>query len=213
MSISDCPNFPNCGHKSESECNFDSSGKKSNTMGLRLYSFCNFYISQIQGGIQTAHLVHELFNKYGTVDNSKGFSQLDKWSRNHKTIIVLNGGPNEYLRSRWMMFQRELSAVEDEIKCKLPWSSFNEDEFSLGGVMTCVGVVLPECIFDAVDYKTAMNTLPDGKTFADVFASQRNGSYFWLQENVEGDKYVSKHYKTGSATSRLIADVKSCRLF
>jgi hypothetical protein len=31
---------------------------------LRLYTFCNFYLSSIQQGIQSAHIVSELFVDY-----------------------------------------------------------------------------------------------------------------------------------------------------
>lgn len=178
-------------------------------MELRLYTFVNVYLSSIQAGIQSAHLVHDMFVKYKeNGSNTKSdHAALWDWAKNHKTLIVLNGGPNEYIRTRWLQFQRELSTVETYINHGLPWGSFNEDEFSLGGVMTCVGVVLPECIFNAVDYRTASKILP-----FDVINKYQEGSYFWIQESTAGP-YVAFHYPQDSEATRLIVDAKSCRLF
>lgn len=56
---------------------------------LRLYSFTNYYLSDLQKGLQTAHLVSEMFTKYVTGKHKK---MLFEWATNHKTIIILNGG-------------------------------------------------------------------------------------------------------------------------
>lgn len=105
---------------------------------MRLYTFCNYYLSSIQQGIQTAHVVHELFNKYD--EYSPQSVSLKEWSKNHKTIIVLNGGNSSMLR--------EIYELLHSHRNPFPYVKFHEDEESLNSVLTCVGVVLPEKIYN-----------------------------------------------------------------
>jgi len=107
---------------------------------LRLYSFINMYLSQIQQGIQTAHIVHELFNKYPNIAGA-GVT-LRNWSHDHKTIIVLNGGEGRSI-SEMLEVTKPFAAKND-----LPYAEFFEDE-GLGNIRTGFGIVLPEEIFNA----------------------------------------------------------------
>ena len=108
---------------------------------FRLYSFINMYLSQIQQGIQTAHIVHELFNKY-YVMSSAAPTRLRDWSQSHKTIIVLNGGEGRAI-DEMLEVTKPFAA-----KLDLPFADFHEDE-GLGNIRTGFGIVLPEEIFDA----------------------------------------------------------------
>lgn len=103
---------------------------------MRLYTFCNYYLSSLQQGLQTAHVVAELFNDYKRKQEE---SQLFDWSLNHKTIVILNGGNCESLK--------ELNTFLNSDSNDFPHTSFNEDEQSLNGALTCVGIVLPEKIY------------------------------------------------------------------
>jgi len=106
---------------------------------MRLYTFINFYLSQIQQGIQTAHIVHELFNKYRFAPTPAALD-LNDWSQNHKTIIVLNGGSDI-----------DIEAISNELGLAdhpFPWAEFHEDA-GLGGVRTGTGVVLPPHVYEA----------------------------------------------------------------
>ena len=107
-------------------------------MDLRLYTFVNSYLSSIQKGIQTAHIVHELILQYGSGDRQPSQRVYD-WAAKHKTIIVLNGGNNESLGA--------INATLAKTYKTHPYTWFNEDEESLGGIMTAVGVVLPETVY------------------------------------------------------------------
>jgi hypothetical protein len=107
-------------------------------MDLRLYTFVNSYLSSIQKGIQTAHIVHELILQYGSGDRHPSQMVYD-WAAKHKTIIVLNGGNNESLHT--------INSTLAKTYKTYPYTSFNEDDQSLGGIMTAVGVVLPESVF------------------------------------------------------------------
>jgi hypothetical protein len=103
---------------------------------MRLYTFTNPYLSSISHGIQTAHVVAELFAKTHLYQTQL---ELYNWARHHKTIIVLNGGINQQLRELWDMME-----LCDH---SYPYAKFNEDDASLGGVLTCVGIVLPASIY------------------------------------------------------------------
>jgi len=124
---------------------------------MRCYHFGNYYLSSIQQGIQAAHCQMELFNKYQQIDlydyaRSVGNTppehivrranlaeQLFDWSKNHKTMVCLNGGNNKNL-----VEIKELFAMND----LYPWSYFCEDEDSLGLIITNVAIVLPEEIYE-----------------------------------------------------------------
>ena len=107
-------------------------------MELRLYSFVNFYLSQIQQGIQTGHAAVQLIRTY-TDKKQKHHELVMDWADNHKTFIVLNGGHNAALEQTLEIVQRS----------GYPYSAFFEDGPSLGGLMTTVAVVLPENVFNA----------------------------------------------------------------
>lgn len=182
-------------------------------MELRLYSFVNFYLSGIQAGIQTGHMAVDLLAKYRGNDTTGHTDIAWGWATQHKTFIVLNGGAHEQIAAREDFFG-DLPRAEEEIGHPLPWCHFNEDVASLNGLLTCVGVVLPAKIFDAVDYRRAMNTVPDARAFSAQYdLNDRDGSYFWLQKRDNGEVFVAEHYPADTVASALIADVKSCRLF
>ncbi|TFH02542.1 MAG: hypothetical protein E4H14_17545 [Candidatus Thorarchaeota archaeon] len=106
---------------------------------MRLYTFCNYYLSSIQQGIQSAHLVHDLFVKYQE-DGLESYN-LFEWASKHKTMVVLNGGNSEDLLS--MYTNLGLFAI----KMNYPHALFCEDKASLNSAVTCVGAVLPEPIY------------------------------------------------------------------
>lgn len=107
---------------------------------MRLYTFNHVYLSPIQHGIQTAHVVAEMFAMYRGKDYSS--QMLMDWAQNHKTIICLKGGNSA-----------SLIDIHDKLKyylesLGLPWAAFQEDDESLNGSITCVGVVLPKRIYE-----------------------------------------------------------------
>lgn len=101
---------------------------------MRLYSFTNSYLSSLQRGLKTVHVVAELFRKYPQGYNSSSLGLYD-WAINYKTIIIKNGGNNV-----------NMEAIEGMLKDprnQHPWASFREDSSSLDGLLTAVAVVLP----------------------------------------------------------------------
>jgi len=92
-------------------------------------------LSSIQQGIQSAHCLAEMFTKYTKGEDKK---LLFDWAKNHKTMIVLNGGNSEALTEFYTLLQKP--DEEDHY----PFAKFNEDEQSLNNAITCVGIILPE---------------------------------------------------------------------
>lgn len=128
---------------------------------MRFYAFTNFYLSSMQKGIQAQHCTAELFVHYN--HRSKGGQVLYNWAQNHKTTIVLNGGNCADLHVLYL----QLRAICDELG--YPYQSFSEDAASLNGAITCVGVVLPERIYNGAqlvrDGTSASPTIIGGDTY------------------------------------------------
>jgi len=120
---------------------------------MRYYGFGNYYLSSLQQGLQAHHVCVEMFNTYGRFrdlhakgqiqeDNAlyQAWVSLDDWAQNHKTIVLLNGGNSQDLRIlREFFFKGEQH---------YPHAYFQEDEQSLDGATTSVGIVLPARIYD-----------------------------------------------------------------
>ena len=161
-------------------------------MNYRLYSFVNFYLSSIQQGVQTAHLVAELFN------DAKGDQKkvLRAWSETDKTIIILNGGACRDINEKLLFLSKEAFSWH------APVSSFSEDTDSLNGIMTCCGIIVPEYVWGSVDYKTAL-----WKKIISSEAPLSPADYFF--QTVSGLVHITKE---GTADHMLITMMKSCRL-
>ena len=143
---------------------------------MRLYTFGNYYMSSIQQGIQASHCIAELFVKYQdtginsvddyepTVHEMEYQDKVDTlydWAENHKTMVCLNGGNLQGL-------QDIVNILLDD-QNKLPWATFYEDEMSLGGILTNVGIVVPEYIYDnAAKIRNKEYTLQDNKVWDEL---------------------------------------------
>lgn len=120
---------------------------------MRAYFFANSWLSGIQKGLQAAHVVAEMANSASTVaswpreaqdtepERTAASDDYFDWATSHKTILVLEGGSHDDLK--------EICALLDTKDNPFSWTSFSEDEESLNGAMTCVGIILPERIYEA----------------------------------------------------------------
>lgn len=108
---------------------------------MRAYFFGNMYLSSIQQGIQSAHVVAEMFTIYNArhLDGTKVNSLYD-WAENHKTMILLNAGYSTTIRELVNFFMN--------VENPYPWAKFNEGQDALDGALTCAGIVLPEKIYE-----------------------------------------------------------------
>lgn len=102
---------------------------------MRLYSFTNYYLSSIQQGIQTAHMVAEM-----SLKNDPDFIS---WAQRHKTIIVLNGGNSRDIAETYLFLINRGN--------EFSISMFKEDKDSLDDAMTCTGIVLPTLFCASID--------------------------------------------------------------
>ena len=106
---------------------------------MRAYFFGNMYLSSIQQGIQAAHVVAEMFVKYPE-DVDAASNTLREWAICSKTMILLNGGYLDTINKLREFFSNK--------KNPYPWAPFYEGEDALGGVLTTVGIILPEKIYE-----------------------------------------------------------------
>ena len=107
---------------------------------LRYYGFCNYYLSQLQYGLQNAHVIAEMsqddYNKQDFLD----------WAIYHKTIILLNGGNQKALQD--LLDFIEFSSDDNPRQHSFKYGYFREDDESLNGCMTAVGIILPKRVYD-----------------------------------------------------------------
>ena len=121
---------------------------------MRAYFFANSWLSGIQKSLQAAHVVAEMatmatlnptIKPEGT--ENKAVSAFWEWANSHKTILILDGGASQDLISI-----KEMFAAGERCWSQPPhgnlWAHFCEDEESLNGAMTCVGIILPERIYE-----------------------------------------------------------------
>ena len=105
---------------------------------MRAYYFGNMYLSSIQQGIQSAHVTAEIMLKYVTVTGSYEITDDPKrimawdWAKNHKTMILLNGGYSENIHNLIEFF--------DTRENPYPWADFYEGQDALDGALTCAGI-------------------------------------------------------------------------
>lgn len=103
---------------------------------MRFYSAGNMYLSSIQQGIQAAHCVGEMALRI------VGNKYVSEWLTNHKTLICVNGGNNAALHEF-------LALANNEKNPGYPVAHFHEDQDSMAGMLTCVGIIVPAKIYEA----------------------------------------------------------------
>ena len=110
-------------------------------MEYRFYGFGNYYLSSLQQGLQSGHCVAELFVQHLGEKNKSAL--VYEWASNHKTMVLLNGGNSGSLQDLYDFFNQLKNSGMD-----LPFVKFHEDQVSLGGALTYVGIVVPSYIYD-----------------------------------------------------------------
>lgn len=146
---------------------------------MRAYFFGNMYLSSIQQGIQTAHVTAEMFCKYPNTEWTASGSpnqHLHSWANDHKTMILLNGGYLETMEDLWRFFDKDENPY--------PYAKFHEGLDSLGGVLTSVGIVLPEKIYLTAAAIRRERPRRGEKSIADLI--QENGAWVVGTNNVDG---------------------------
>lgn len=103
---------------------------------MRLYTFTNYYLSPLQLGLQTAHVVSDLFALH---PENRG---LQVWAAVHKTIIILNGGNSADIDTLGV----QLDTLAN--KLGLVAATFHEDSSSLNHAATACGIIVPPNIYE-----------------------------------------------------------------
>lgn len=107
----------------------------------RLYAFVNhIYMSPLQWGIQTGHAAVRMM-AHAWEGPACAAAPLLEWSKAGPTKLALQGGNVGSL----LALEARLGSLCAHLG--LPFASFREDERSLGGVITCVSMLLPEELF------------------------------------------------------------------
>lgn len=131
-------------------------------MNYRCYHLNNMYLAAVHAGLQSAHAQHELAIKY--LDSSESLAETPihepakagylEWAKNHKTIIVLNGG----MQSNLLEWETMLASAPHPYA----WASFRESEEALNGALTNIALVLPEKIYSYAKEVTRADNAPMG---------------------------------------------------
>lgn len=124
---------------------------------LRAYFVGNLYISQIQHGIQAAHVVTKMASKYGReLSAPREHEVFYDWADNGVTKILTCGGYQATLETVYAIF--EIVAYE----LQLPFAKFHEEIVSLNGALTSVGIIVPEEVYG---FKEPPEWKPNGFDF------------------------------------------------
>lgn len=131
----------------------------------RLYSFTNYYLSSLQKGLQTAHVVGELAVRNKNLRErypEMSETPFEQWSRVDRTIIILNGGNSAQLSNLFYELPAFAAINENPI-------FFREDEDSLGRAFTCVGILVPDSVWDPKHPKRDSNEVVVFRKFLEKF--------------------------------------------
>ncbi len=174
----------------------------------RLYTVVmGLYMKEIQWGIQTAHATSTMTDTvseglFAALSNPTNASQqreaeklaamtlymkVHQWAQ-HPTTIVCDG-----LNYKGVKEAAEIAAFYAH-GLELPYACFHEDEDSLGGLLTCVGILVPRNFFMATPIRNpegdvVMYILEDG-TEVTPSGSGRIGWTFTLVNYIKNLRLV-----------------------
>lgn len=97
---------------------------------MKLYTFTLYQLSGIQKGIQSAHAAIEYGIGHVIGDEATAKKLFKEWSKDHKTMIILNGGTTTTMDE----YEEEL------VRRGIPYSVFHEPD--LGDVKTAISFIL-----------------------------------------------------------------------
>ena len=175
--------------------------KTSMYLEYRMYGLVPYNLSPIQQGIQFGHAVVE----YGL--NIKGLAPYegiyDKWAKNDKTFIILNGGTTNNTPDKLGTLNQHLRTLTDN---GVGTSVFHEPD--LGDQLTAVVFLVDERVFNRTLYPDFVGTpypWPSNKKPTEKQMS------VWQAENDRN--YLSWEEKIGGPTNAFLRDyLKPLRL-
>lgn len=149
----------------------------------RLFCWVNMYLSQIQRGIQTAHVVSQIAVNERDDKNSIYWH----WASLDCTIQVYNGG-----------MYSDISEISNQLQVnhgEYPYAKFYESSAAMNGMLTSVGVILPRKIWQSAKGKVDAQTIKDyrmimGCSLGEAEYDAETGAMFrYLNENGFKDLY------------------------
>lgn len=118
----------------------------------RLYAFvAGGYLSPLQLGLQTAHVVANISVAYNEWNHELAAYQT--WAAEDKVIIICSAFNSQGVLDCFAELSRSGRALD------LPMSIFFEDQESLNGAATACAVVVPQKYWDAKPLKDAANEI------------------------------------------------------
>jgi len=175
----------------------------------RAYHLSNFYLASIQQGIQAAHCQTEMAKKYHRETESIASKMFWDWTK-EPTMICLNGG-NYAQMSDSLKTLLEIQGMNG--KDAYPFDVFSEDTQSLNGLLTNIGIIVPEKIWGAygVFWKDALNQKSEtNKRFESLFLYYVNHKDTFLGKILKRkffrkmEEFQDKHGKLTHADAKLI---------
>lgn len=141
---------------------------------MRAYTFTNFMLNTVAQGIQPAHCLMDMVRRYQlTEPDNIARLRAEDWADNHKTMICLNGGNHAGILSVW----EQLVTLGDALN--LPIQKFCEDQDTLGGLMTCCGIIVPAEVYTIA----ALRWFDD-----DTKGADRDGKVYCISEHINADQ-------------------------
>lgn len=131
-------------------------------MNYRLYSFvANHYLSPLQCGLQTAHVVSELSTICADEPTAIKRTAFSHWAKNDKTIIICGAGNHKGVVDSYAALQNTAAHLG------MPVALFREDEQSMNGMATACGVIVPEQYWN-VEFVDETSHMDKNGHFVDV---------------------------------------------
>lgn len=161
----------------------------------RLYSFvANHYLSPLQCGLQTAHVVSEMTlwpDRTPKLEDAFG-----TWAREDKTIIICGAGNHRGVIDCFVELMRINTAL------LLPCAIFHEDEQSMNGMATACGVIVPQEYYD-VEFFQEATTLDQNRL------EVKHTDAYWEHGKADG---TMVRYPLTHAEGQFISHIKKYRL-
>ena len=114
---------------------------------LRMYGLTIYNLSPIQQGIQFGHAVQEYNNMMEHEEDPSIKIQFDKWRKEDKTFIILNGGTTNNNPERFGTINKHMVTMED---MGIKFATFREPD--LGDQLTAVVFLVDEYVFNKEKY-------------------------------------------------------------
>lgn len=124
----------------------------------RFFTFvASLYLSDKQKGIQSSHVLGDIVAQYMVHKNPEVIAvpggesgtsvtradMVGQWAGIDKTMIVKSANTSGEVGRIWA----EIATITNDF----PFAMFREDQESLGGAATAVGIVLPYCVWGLAD--------------------------------------------------------------